>query len=532
VAHGQGATVVLGAGGVAVVSTDLENWTRINTFIGSADPYDKISVAFGNGRFVVMGSRRIWTSPNGLNWTERQGPELPSFHENLVFSNGRFAMNVTSSEADGVFTSTDGVTWTRATSETYWLQRRSDGFWGIKDGIWKSADAVNWEKVLDGNGKYPRCAAELNGTLIVGGLYGELLVSQNEQTWEDLMPPIDPTVRRLAYGNGDFLRFGEKGISTSKDGAVWETVANAPGLKNAAYGNGVWVGATMGREIATSTDGRTWTVKPGPIPVMRIFFADGVFIGQASDGWIVDDLPSLAVSKDGASWRKVDFEGTTWVRVFGNVNGRWAAAIAGPRPVTSEDGENWTVHPADANLAAYPLVAAGNGRFLSWGNSGMGPGRAFWSFDGIKWDTEQATSGTTHVVASLTFGGGLFVLTDVYGNVYNSTDGRNWKGTREDEHMFFSAAYGNGKWLIASGDSILRSLPPVQHTPVIQLQSDSAMYYLRVSSGVGEMLEVQSAPTATGPWTVLSRYNFFENSSVTIPLSLTNSARFFRGFTP
>ena len=355
-----------------------------------------------------------------------------------------------------------------------------------------------------------------------------LLVSTNGQDWEDLVKPVDYSRQKLAYGNGEYLLFGAGGVSVSADGTQWTSISDAPALNSAVFGNGIWVGAMAGAKFVTSTDARTWVTNDAPFQVNRLQFANGLFLAEPSDGFNPDALPSLAISTDGKSWRRVDFDGTTWVRVFGNLNGLWAGMIEGPSPVTSQDGEHWTVHPADPD-ARWGRLAAGNGRFLSMSGGGMGPPTASSSFDGINWETLQLTSGTAYMVNSLTFGNGTFLLTDSAGGIYTSPDGLNWTGRREAEIPFMSAVFANGRWLVAGGDSILRSVDAPAPSPItLQLQRNYNTWYVIVNANVDDVFDVQSAPEAIGPWTFLQKVYVGPDLRNGFPVDPSNGSQFFR----
>jgi hypothetical protein len=531
VAHGNGATVAVGYYGQAVVSTDLTHWTVLNDFRGESTS----AVAFGNGLFIAQSYWKIWTSPDGFNWTERQGPPLGNY-SSLVFSAGRFAMLAVSKLGEywATFTSTDGARWVQSGPSTHQLLATENGFLGVGNGLFKSSDATTWQRLLDfpgADGVYLTSAAELNGAIVVGGTRGTLLISTNGQTWEHLVKANSSSVYKIAYGNGEFLLYGLNGMSVTQDGGDQQIVPNAPRLHSAVYGNGVWVGATTNGEFATSADARTWTNVPAPFPARRLHFANGIFLAEPSDNTGGAAIPSLAISHDAKSWRRIDFEGTISVSVFGNVNGRWAAAISDFRPVTSEDGTNWTIHPSDPDLTVR-YTAAGNDRFLSVGGAGMGPGTASWSRDGINWERQTLSSGPTVMEAALAFGDGKFLLTDGQGNIFTSTEGLAWKGRREAEHIFTSAAYGSGRWLVVGGDAILRSIPDPPSRPVkLDIHHISGISYVIVDANVGDVFEIESAPAVTGPWTVLQKLHMGSSDRNGFSTIFTNRSAFMRTVT-
>ena len=158
----------------------------------------------------------------------------------------------------------------------------------------------------------------------------------------------------------------------------------------------------------------------------------------------------------------------------------------------------------------------------------MGPGTAAWSFDGVNWEKEVLSSGTTFMEVSLAFGGGVFLLTDGYGNVYTSTDGRLWSGMRQAEQPFQSAAYGDGKWLVAGGNSVLRSIPSNVPNISLRLNLSGPFWYLILQSEPGKSFEVQSATNVGGPWPSMGFMHLSNDTYGMWKIDTTNSGAFFR----
>jgi len=111
-----GATMA-GSGSVIKTSTDGLVWSSVATT--SFGNNSVTQIAYGNNTFVAMGaSNTIATSPgtSGTTWTQRTSPAAGTdFWGYLTFQNGLF---VATNGATGVFTSTDGITWTAGASIT------------------------------------------------------------------------------------------------------------------------------------------------------------------------------------------------------------------------------------------------------------------------------------------------------------------------------------------------------------------------------------------------------------------------------
>ncbi|HEY6228358.1 MAG TPA: hypothetical protein VI282_14650, partial [Verrucomicrobiae bacterium] len=376
IARGNGVTVATAYGGIVFVSTDLQNWTQVEAFRRDTTA----AVAFGNGRFIAIGPKSwtepssVWTSVDGVEWTAGGRPEVPIElgsvqYGGAVFSNGLFAMAVYNGSNQGVIvTSSDGILWKVASNSLFRLIPTAGGFFGItQQGVFKSNDASDWQRIFE----YPRadqdyvtCAAELNGTAVAAGTHGILFVrSGSDAAWQPIVTRIQyPALRwKLAYGHNEFIRFNDSQMEASVDGSQWEPIANPPALTSAAFGNGAWVGVKTNGTLTTAIDGRTWTDVQTPVRAQTIHFGKGLFI---ADGAQTEVSQGLAVSRDGHNWRSIEFPNSGTVRIIGNLNGRWAGTADNWIPVTSDDGENWTVHPRQLAFGSVYHFAAANDRFI------------------------------------------------------------------------------------------------------------------------------------------------------------------------
>lgn len=97
-----------------IVSTDAgATWTPIILPEG-AWTYQVTAISFANGLFIMTGyygsNPRIYTSPDGINWTKRLDTGTPAQYNKVYFANGLFF--AASGYYDYVIKSGDGITWT------------------------------------------------------------------------------------------------------------------------------------------------------------------------------------------------------------------------------------------------------------------------------------------------------------------------------------------------------------------------------------------------------------------------------------
>ncbi len=79
--------------------------------VGAFAPYQ--SLAYGAGRFVLVSTNRVWTSPDGATWTDVAGSQNSG---RVAFGNGVFALTGTAYR-----TSSDGITFTNRTPTGFTL---------------------------------------------------------------------------------------------------------------------------------------------------------------------------------------------------------------------------------------------------------------------------------------------------------------------------------------------------------------------------------------------------------------------------
>ena len=361
-----------------------------------------------------------------------------------------------------------------------------------------------------------------------GGIGGFLYHSPPGGPWQAVVGSPDFSRPNLAFGNGEFLRFGSvAGVEISRDGENWELIADAPPMGSVAFGSNIWVGARTNGGLVFSTNARVWRDIETSVRAGNLKYANGIFVGESSVVSATSTNAALASSRDGRNWKVFDFPESRFVSVIGYANNRWAATLYWQLPVTSEDGEVWTVHPSQPNMRG-PFYAAGNGRFVGMSVGGMGAGAVSWSSDGIHWQSQYPwLGGTSYMQQMLTYAGGLFIHTDPVGGVYVSTDGVNWSGDRESRMGFSAAVYGNGRWLVAGGDSLLRSTG--QMGGLIQLEkTDAAGIFLRLFAPAGQNFEIQSAADPAGSWSILNTVEVPAGGDVRIPLSPPEAKAFYR----
>jgi hypothetical protein len=290
---------------------DLDRWILRYPATNSVGDGDLSAVAYGNGRFVAVGSfyvinsyysANIVTSPDGVTWARQNSVTNASLF-GITYADGKFVAVGRSSEGDGVealiLTSLDGTSWSPWRSGA--SGRSSD--YGLRD-------------VTYGNGTF----------VAVGygdGFVPVIVTSPDGTNWNEQGGGTRAFLSGVSYGSGLFVAVGSRWdlgqdqtlILTSPDGTTWTPRSggtNTP-LNCIAYGNGVFVaggGSECSRGfsavIMTSSDGITWTTQtPDPrIALSRISFANGTFVAVRRTSVYENCLNtnSIVTSPDGVTW--------------------------------------------------------------------------------------------------------------------------------------------------------------------------------------------------------------------------------------
>ena len=135
-------------------------------------------------------------------------------------------------------------------------------------------------------------------------------------------------------------------------------------------------------------------------------------------------------------------------------NGTYIALTGTEKVYVSGNAKSWALEYADVDLE---ILTFGNGKFL-----GISPGTryAYCSDDGLEWHRENFDRVTASVIE---YGNDGFLGLSHSGKVFKSADGQSWDTYNykfypsSDLLAFNNLVYGNGKYLLGTGDSVYYS---------------------------------------------------------------------------
>jgi hypothetical protein len=251
----------------------------------------------------------VWTSPDGVTWTRTATAFTASCNwKGLAYGNGVF---VAPSAVSGSpkWVSSDGINWT---SHLYAVGNENIAFGNgvfVYPGISVaavSATGTSWAQYAlpynsGGNGSY----IAFNGTifLVVMPTSNKAMVSSNGVSWTGVTPngtPLTGNHRLLAVKNGEFLIASTLGATAKKtlDGITWTDVPSPPyyGSLSADETNYYCFG-TAG--FAVSPDGVSWTTYPSFVGALTYSAPcwNGSVMSVANDGtayaYLIQNLSSI-----------------------------------------------------------------------------------------------------------------------------------------------------------------------------------------------------------------------------------------------
>lgn len=387
-------------------SDDGTTWTYVNqlskAFLSSSPV--PTSLFWTGSQYVIFGrTNKCFTSPDGINWTERT-TNLPGFLVLAVAGNGTTFVAI--GELGSLATSTDGVTWTTSTG-------LSSTTWGTRVGL-----SLAWS----------------GSVFVAGGVGGGCATSSNGMTWtyqaswgsvtgDQAMDSVVWIGTRFVAACRDSVSTAAK-VATSTDGVTWTLratintgstaawsyeafphVAYSPGLSLLVMTmRGPSSGSTS--TYVTSPDGIAWTTRT----ITDALWYHGYSISAKSNRFLVCATNEMYTSTSGTSWtpcienltsRNSSFAvAPTGLAVgpsgFLAVGAGSVGGVSQGRASTSPDGINWTYQPAfqdlrggDSSLTPYFAFWTGQSYVSGGVLSSFSPFFAS-SADGISWTRYDA----------------------------------------------------------------------------------------------------------------------------------------------
>jgi hypothetical protein len=166
----------------------------------------------------------------------------------------------------------------------------------------------------------------------------------------------------------------------------------------------------------------------------------------------------------------------------------------------SQDGVNWLISKSFSSMDLSGIACGGNDEIVIVGErvvpgSGVITRISLLSSDGINWTTHiiDNTSGAAHFFNSVDYLDGLFVATaldmdvstfSLTASFLTSMDGINWTVGDHSHKAFNGSAYGNGMFVVISGDGSTRVSTDGLNWSVGSTDASDALYNIGFGNGV------------------------------------------------
>jgi len=257
----------------ALASADARTWKPVTADCSSCDFMNSLSA--GAGKWVATATSQgdgylEVSSDGGKTWTE--GTPAPAGSQQplaaVAYGDGHWIVlgqDAYPSKAAIEYSSTDGATWSRATTT------------GLPGDDYLSGVDWHWNSVTFGHGTWVALATDCAGVCRESVMF----TSTDGTTWHQSDQPFNDEAR-VAYGNGRWMVAANAGrgisadatpdstavVSTSTDLQHWSEGSGPAAFGQAlAFGHGTFLfaafsspsGASDGTQLFSSRDGRTWS---------------------------------------------------------------------------------------------------------------------------------------------------------------------------------------------------------------------------------------------------------------------------------
>jgi len=394
----DGRFYAVGGHGTVLTSANGLDWTKATS---PSISWTLSDVAW-NGQsgpgavFVATGYFSALISNDGNTWTEVANPPA-AYNDRVVWGGGSANVFVTVGTSNDIFTSPDGITWTQrfenqqtgiaqmAINDVAWTGTRFVAV-GQKGSIFASDDGLVWSIVASGS---DLTSLMYDGShYIAAGHNGRMVVSTDATTWDyHYMGDDTYYIYGMAYNGSRYVAVGQQYGLYSNDGLSWDAYWTGGTSVDTAV---IWDGAKF---IRTGDGVMTWdgvtTFDGLPDPKWEwSSFGSGYFNDLYWDGTTyvaVGNSGAVITSPDASydSWTARDSNTTATLKAVTKGNGRLVAVGSGSIITTSDDnGSTWTAQPpVDSHgYSLYGVTWTGS-QFIAVGQYGM----ILTSSNGINW---------------------------------------------------------------------------------------------------------------------------------------------------
>ena len=450
--------------GRVVYSTDGTNWFSKTVASGTV-LYDVIYYAAGaTYKWIAIGASSTmyhsatidgtWSSVSGGASGNLQGIDV----------NGTTLVLVNS--AGGVYTSSDGLTWTSQTSGT------SNSLYSI---IYASSLSI-W---------------------IAVGSSGTIITSPTGVTWTTRTSGVSAVLYRVFFnfatlslvvvGAGSTVRISSNGTSWSA--ATWTGTADLYGATYAVNTN-TWiaVGSVGTILYSVSSTASSWTTRLQGKDATIYACAHSEDLSQ----WCIGGTGYSALSSDGVAWTYTAQAGKRFSSIiYVHDLALWIAIdAANGYALRSTDGVTWSNSTTVITGATCVVYAKATKTLCAVGSSGS----TWTSVDGITWFAHTVGASVTLNSVAYSETTATYIAVGLAGAVYTSNDGLYWTARNAGSSDYYGVAYSEelAQWCIVATSATKISSDGITWTGVTTYASRGVVYsdYYHAWAGCGSSGEL------------------------------------------
>lgn len=219
--------------------------------------------AYGRGLIVVVSSvsPNVYVSGDGISWSPIPSPSTNWVDVTYSKELGLFCASGGSGGSKRIMTSPDGVTWTAqdgGESNSWQSITWGNGLFvtvsdsGVVPRVMTSPDGVNWTKQTHPSSSLSWSGitwSEARQLFVATALNGanSIMTSPDGVNWTLRSTPNTPPYRHIHYAMGLFVIVGNHHVLVSRNGIAWRLIATPNGAwAKSAYGAGLWVACQAG----------------------------------------------------------------------------------------------------------------------------------------------------------------------------------------------------------------------------------------------------------------------------------------------
>lgn len=212
IAHSDGEVLVTTNSSFGLIAGDGATWKQV-----AMGPGAKSAAAYGQGLFVAVGEN-VAISRNGADWQEGAGPG--EWLVEVVAGDGQF---VAVSDAGGIFTSVDGLAWTKQAvlkERAFTALAYGNGIYaaaGMEGRVYTSADGAAWKEQEAPGGAILTLVYD-GERFVAAGTDGALAISRTGAHWQQVTTGTRTDLKAVARGQERYVLAGWDGAVLVKEG--------------------------------------------------------------------------------------------------------------------------------------------------------------------------------------------------------------------------------------------------------------------------------------------------------------------------